>query len=138
MFGDKSEAQEAMEAMHGYSMPPNKQLHVEPALATTNPRNVTPGPRLYMKHVPQETTTEELQQMLEVFGTVKECEVLTDSTAQSRGLALVEMGSKAQADAVVKPRHSTSILICCGALISVVICRSETLMVTSCKTQDRL
>jgi RNA recognition motif-containing protein len=60
------------------------------------------GKRLYVGNLSYATTSTELQQMFEQFGTVRTADVITDrATGRSKGFGFVEMDTDEQADAAI-------------------------------------
>ena len=61
------------------------------------------GKRLYVGNLNYATTSSELEQMFQQFGTVRTAEVITDrATGRSKGFGFVEMGSDEEAAAAIE------------------------------------
>ena len=60
------------------------------------------GKRLYVGNLNYTTTSSELEQMFQQFGTVRTAEVITDrATGRSKGFGFVEMDTDEQAEAAI-------------------------------------
>ena len=59
--------------------------------------------KLYVGNLSFDTTENDLQELFEQFGSVREAALVTDrATARSRGFAFVTMGSAAEGEAAIK------------------------------------
>jgi RNA recognition motif-containing protein len=61
---------------------------------------------IYVGNLPWTSTTEDLYELFQAFGTVQRAQIVTDrDTGRSRGFAFVEMANDAEAQAAIQALH---------------------------------